>query len=368
MTSISSVLTETLDLGLPPISNFLIKLRSRVVQYKALAYRFWFQCVGNRRASPIINGRVLQTLREAVLPLLEYQESVCNAGMLSTKDGWICVAKNQRFSLAHELKRRAPWSRQPPQIMDDSKLLYGLRFDSHWKLQSCKRLNVLVDGRKTMPSDGVEDVRLFIFGNGIWAYATGSGNRRSAWPLIGSLSEEGLELRSVVAPYNPPQKNWMPFVLDGIIFLEYSIRPHTVLQFDPKSSRCEFSGTSSVEHPGFEDLELHGGAPAIRLNDEFFLGVGNSQRRFWYQERYYAPVFYIFEAAPPFAIVRMSQPVRLLSRRERVQYVCGMILSPDRQTLTISYGIADHENCFVAIPLSDVLKLAGANDLFDKAY
>jgi len=349
------------------VFDVLIGLRSRLVKHKAAAYRLWFRNIGSRRAYPLVKGRRLRMLREAVLSQVEHKESVCNAGVLHTEDGYICVAKNQRFTLAHETERKTPGQRKPVGVDDDRKVLYYLRFNNHWQLETCRRLDVVVDGRIATPCDGVEDVRLFHFAGGIGAYATGSGNRRSAWPLIGTLGEDGLQLRSVVAPYASPQKNWMPFTLDGALYLEHSIRPHIVLRYDPDSSRCELAGNSNSEHPRLEGLELHGGAPAVRLDDQFFLGIGNSQRRFWYQDRYYAPVFYLFEAAPPFKIIRLGRPVRLLSRRDRVQYVCGMILSPDRQTLTLSYGIADHDNCFVAVPLSTVLKLLGAHDLINSA-
>jgi hypothetical protein len=341
--------------------NALTHLRSSLVKRKAAAYRWWFRNIGSRRAYPIVNGRKLRTLREAVLPQLEYKESVCNAGLLSTENGYISVAKNQRFTLAHELVRHAARHQPPVDIGDDPKLLYCLRFDSQWQLRTCKRLNVIVDGRLATASDGVEDVRLFHFADSVWAYATGSGNRRSAWPLMGNLGEQDLRLRSVVAPYAPPQKNWMPFILDGSIYLEHSIRPHIVLRYDHDTSHCDLPYHSDLEDPRLAGLELHGGAPPVRLDDRLFLGVGNSQRRFWYQERYYAPVFYLFEATPPFRITKFSPPVRLLSRRERIQYVCGMTLSPDHQTLTLSYGISDHDNCFVAVPLSVVLKLLGAD-------
>lgn len=340
--------------------NLLSRIRSRLLPYKAAVYRSWFRVIESRRAYPVIAGRRLQSLRGAVLRRVEFSESICNAGMVGTDDGYMCVAKNQRFSLAisHSQSSKSGLS-------DEEKLLYLVNFDHQWQLTSCNSLNVFVDGALTCPSSGVEDVRLLRYAEGILAYATNRGNRRSAWPLLGALEGVDLILRSIDAPYAAPQKNWMPFVFDGVIYLEHSIHPRIVLRYCPESTSCELAGSASLDCSHFDGLEIHGGAPAVRINDRYFLGVGNSQRRFWYQERYYAPMFYLFEARPPFRIVRVSKPVRLASRLERVQYVCGMALNQDRRMLTLSYGVSDYDNHFVEVPLDVVIHLLDGLELIN---
>ena len=41
--------------------------------------------------------------------------------------------------------------------------------------------------------------------------------------------KDAIFLRSAVAKFSAPQKNWMPFEYGKCLFLEYSIQPHVIL-------------------------------------------------------------------------------------------------------------------------------------------
>ena len=144
-----------------------------------------------------------------------------------------------------------------------------------------------------------------------------------AWPLLGALCHDTIDLRSPIANFSRPQKNWMPFEYERNLYLEYSIQPHVVLKFNPATAECTEQHSTMPTSKRLPDY-LHGGAPALRLNDDYFLGVGNSQHLYWFQERYYAAMFYLFEAKPPFRIIKVTSPLRMQSRVERIQYVCGL--------------------------------------------
>ena len=150
--------------------------------------------------------------------------------------------------------------------------------------------------------------------------------------MLGTLGKDAIFLRSAVAKFSAPQKNWMPFEYDKCLFLEYSIQPHVILSFDPDSAECTEAYCTALEWGAFPNY-LHGGAPPLRLNDDYFLGVGNSQHLYWFQDRYYAAVFYLFEAKPPFRVVKATPPLRVQSRVERIQYICGLAFGENKQTL-----------------------------------
>lgn len=314
--------------------------------------RQYFQHVGSNRAYPLVRGCTTLTLREITRDRVQFKESVCNAGLISTATGYTCVAKNQRFSFCNELHgsdQRKLGS--PDKSLDDgARALYRIDFDLRWGTPSIRRLSINLDGKTVDPVIFIEDVRLVTHGDSILAFANGNG----AWPLLGTLEDDTLVLRTAVADFVAPQKNWMPFEYEGRIYLEHSIQPHVILNYDPESASCtEIHRTSLEGYP--VPAILHGGAPALRLNDDYFLGVGNSQHLYWFQERYYAAVFYLFEAKPPFRVVKATRPLRVQSRRERIHYISGLALGEDQRSLILSIGICDCDNRIVQVLVEDVL-------------
>ena len=325
--------------------------------------RQWFRHFMSRKVFPLVQGETLQSLRRVVKDRVELQESICNAGFIPASGGYTCVAKNQRFSFCDEIGEGKRRELARKRLTDDGeRILYRIDFDENWCIKTLQRLTVLVDGRKIDPVRLIEDIRLMVYRHSILAFANvanGDG------PLLGVLDKDTILLRSAVANASAPQKNWMPFEYEKCIYLEYSIQPHVILRFDPDSAQCTEAYCTTAESFAFPSY-LHGGAPALRLNDDFFLGVGNSQHSYWFQDRYpgqryapayYAAVFYLFEAKPPFRVVKATQPLKVQSRVERIQYICGLAFGKDRQSLILSIGICDCDNRFVLVSLDEVLAL-----------
>ena len=309
-----------------------------------------FRHIISKKAFPLIKGRVLQRLSEAARGRVEFQESICNAGLVPLSGGYTCVAKNQRFSYCNEIGTGEIRNSVGKHLDDGVRALYRIDFDGNWHLRSIQRLRVIVDGQSVDPVMFVEDVRLVPHENAILSFANGYG----AWPLLGTLKNSVITLRSAVANFSAPQKNWMPFEYDNCLYLEYSIQPHVILKFDLDSAKCTEAYRTTLKS-GFIASHLHGGAPPLRLNENYFLGVGNSQHLSWFQDRYYAAVFYLFEAKPPFRVVKATPPIRFQSRVERIQYVCGLAFGEDKQSLILSIGICDCDNVFVLVSLDQVL-------------
>jgi hypothetical protein len=312
-----------------------------------------FRLFKSRKTFPLINGQTLLRLGEAMRGRVEFNESICNAGLIPIVGGYTCVAKNQRFNYGNEIG-----------IGDDSgvkdsddglRILYRIDLDANWNTKSVQKLRVSLDGRPVDPVVFIEDVRLMVYHSNIIACANGY-NKDGAWPLIGTLGKDAISLRSVVGKFSAPQKNWMPFTYNNRLFFEYSIQPHVILSCDLDSSECGEAYCTIMESNAFPE-HLHGGAPPLRLNERYFLGVGNSQHLYWFQDRYYAAVFYLFEAKPPFHVVKVSSPVRVQSRAERIQYICGLAFGEDKQSLVLSIGICDCDNRFALVSLDQVLAL-----------
>ena len=313
------------------------------------------------KAYPLIQGKTLQSLRRVTKDRVELQELICNAGFIPASGGYISVAKNQRFSYGDEIGEGESRELAHKRLTDDGeRILYRIDFDGNWCIKTLQKLTVVVDGRKIDPVRLIEDIRLIVYRDSILAFANvANGNG----PLLGVLKKDTILLRSAVANVSAPQKNWMPFEYEECVYLEYSIQPHVILRFDLDSAQCKQAYCTTAESASFpSDVHggpcyLHGGAPALRLNDDFFLGVGNARYLYWFQDRYYAAVFYLFEAKPPFRVVKATQPLRVQSRVERIQYICGLAFGEDKQSLILSIGICDCDNRFVLVSLDQVLAL-----------
>jgi hypothetical protein len=311
-----------------------------------------FRHIVSRRTFPIIKGKTACTLKEGVRDRLEFRKSICNAGLIRTPQGYVCVAKNQTFSYCDERGGRSP-RRSPGSHTDDGiRALYRIDFDFDWNVCSIQRLSVVLNGELVDPVIFIEDVRLIVHGELLLAFANGNG----AWPLLGTLERDVLTLKSAIASFSAPQKNWLPFEYGGRLYLEYSIEPHLILAADAGSAECKEAYRTQLP-PGIVPSTLHGGAPPLRLNEDYFLGTGNSQHLYWFQERYYAAVFYLFDAKPPFRIVKASPPVRVQSRADRIQYICGLAFAPDKKSVVVSMGVSDCDNYMVQISLKHILAL-----------
>lgn len=311
-----------------------------------------FRHYGRKKSFRLINAHVLCSLKNLVKGKVQYSESICNAGLLRTSHGYTCVAKNQRFSYCDELDDGHIRGLLATGSDDGERALYRIDFDHYWRMTSIRKLKVILSGTRVHPAIFIEDIRLIMHQGSSLAVANGNG----AWPLLGTLDKDALSLRPAVAAFSPPEKNWMPFEFDNRIYLEYSIDPHVILAVDPNTAACtEIYRTQMLPHV-FPNT-VHGGAPSLRLSDDYFLGVGNSQHLYWFQERYYAAVFYLFEAKPPFRVVKASSPTRVSSRSGRIQYICGMTLGEDKTSVTLSMGVCDCDNRFVTVSLNEILAL-----------
>jgi len=321
-----------------------------------------FRHVGSRKDFPLLSGRTVLNLRDVVQNHIQFKESICNAGFLPVPDGYTVVAKNQNFSYCNELKGQEARTTALKAHDDGLRILYRIDFDANWRVKMIRKLRVFLNDREVDPAIFIEDVRLMHHDGKVFAFANGNG----AWPLLGRLNEDTIYLHTAVANYSAPQKNWMPFSHDNSLYLEHSIQPHLILRVESDGTNCSDHGYTSTGDPIFPKY-LHGGAPPLRLNDEFFLGIGNSQHLYWFQERYYAAVFYLFKATPPFRVVKVSAPLRVQSRHERIQYVCGLAFAGEnKQELVLSIGICDCDNRFVVVSLDQVLGyLLDTNGGFD---
>lgn len=330
------------------------RARRIYLDVKVWLYRKAFSLAGVRFTYRLIKGRELAKYRDKLIHSMHYPQSVSNAGILCEEGGFLSVVKNQTFSFFKEIGISLP-SNTLPGSQEDLKRLYRVDFDSDWSVKKLNKIQATIDGLIVGDNAGLEDARLFRYKGEVWMYATLSGHTKQCWPCIGRLHNNEVTLVRPKYDVESPQKNWMPFEANGNLYLEYSVNPHIVLSYDPESAECTLVGNTSCRE-NVPALQMHGGAPAIWCDSGHFLGLANTQEYFWYQKRYYAALFYLFEATPPFRVTHISRPIRIGSYKERIRYVAGMSMLSNRCSLIISIGIGDCDNCIVELKLSDIWK------------
>lgn len=223
--------------------------------------------------------------------------------------------------------------------------------DDHWLVRSTRRL-ALVHERAALRQ---EDPRLFVWRGRLCVAFTGV-ERDFTEPRHGlktsvlyATLEESIDWQplDVFYPHYEGrtlwEKNWAFFDSGGSLMAVYAIKPHQILRID--GDRATLAYQTETPH-AWVGGHLRGGAPPVRVGEEYYhffhgrIGVG--------VEAVYNTGVYVFEARPPFRVLRMSRaPVRWAERESRspdkasVVFVGGAVL--DGRTWLLSEGVHDRE-------------------------
>ena len=224
---------------------------------------------------------------------------------------------------------------------------------------------------------GVEDPRIFLFKGEQWVIANSLGLEHQQNPCVNTMcifkiSDPSNTFRLLVPPLNvnpyQRQKNWSPFEYNDELFCEYSIEPHVILKIDVDTGLTEEHWQSGQESLDIEDdTSYRGGAPpilvtnpqfktkssidSITLPERFYLGVGHTRTR---STSNYLHFFYIFEAEPPFKMLRIT-PTFKLDGNERIQFASGLSVADDK--VYISYGVEDCSNRISIFYINDIISI-----------
>ncbi len=197
-----------------------------------------------------------------------------------------------------------------------------------------------------------EDPRLFVFNGGLYLAFTGLEQRNGAFvgnQCLAAVDEDLNVTRCWMPEFTGRQqweKNWQFFEAGGRLYAVYHVDPHEVLEFDGGLNVAALVASSGqrVTWPGFEGMELCGGAPPVAVGFEFYHWFHAKQKvGDWWE---YSAGLYTFSGKPPFEVVRLVRgPVirpKRSSRPKDVCYPCGAVLEGDRWI--VSFGVDDASN------------------------
>jgi hypothetical protein len=327
-------------------------------QLKEKLGRFYRSVQASAQGAPrVLEGAALAALRSPLIdrPEIQYRAGISNGALIRTGTGYLGIVKNNTYCFCDELGVATEYG---PHHVPSRSCLIQVSLNLSFGVVGVRRLIATVDGVVVRDEDLLEDARLVSFEDQIWCSVNvvPNGNQMHAMPRLGRHSVDAgrLVLGSLsVSGASPPQKNWLPFSSDGVLYLQYSVNPHVVLRLDvthmsvvERHSTSFFSPYVSARGPFYR-----GGSPPTPF-DDCLLGAAHSMV-FVDGRRDYRTHFYLTDARPPFKVRWFGAPVKLL-RPDRIQYVCATLVDQSGGRLLVSYGADDCDSLIVGVPIEAI--------------
>lgn len=202
--------------------------------------------------------------------------------------------------------------------------------------------------RRTCPAAecGIEDLRLFVWKDALWAVAAG----------IRHLSERTLAVSQLLVRFESNrivdfilcdsptdarfEKNWIPIVRDEELFVIYRFRPMVIYEYEDGALKL-IKGDPLDQ----QEFSARGGTQFVRWGKNF-IGLVHSPPNFHESKIYYTHRFVVINDA--FEILEFSRPFFI--QRRGIEFACG--LTEYGGDLLLSYGVSDRAAAFCILPSS----------------
>lgn len=153
------------------------------------------------------------------------------------------------------------------------------------------------------------------------------------------------------------EKNWSPFIQDGVLYAVYSVNPHVVLMISKPSSggvraTRVFNNGILPAHP-----KLSGSTNAVMVDGEFIALAHYYDHPTLLPKaafRRYRHVVYAFGPEPPFRITKISAPFTFTDNSPEE---FATTLRIDGGDMVMSVGLHDAETDELAVPTTALLLL-----------
>ncbi len=145
------------------------------------------------------------------------------------------------------------------------------------------------------------------------------------------------------------EKNWLPFIKDGELFVAYSYDPFVVFRPDFQTGECKLALYQETDH---DFSRFRGSAAPIVLDDGYLMLVHEVSILPEYYRCYLHRFLYLNR---DFKIVRQSKPFTFM--HQGVEYCCSMTIDHSGNQLILPIGIEDREAYLCFIDLNTVRNL-----------
>lgn len=212
---------------------------------------------------------------------------------------------------------------------------------------------------------GMEDCRIFLWNNELWAiftYYPGKGNYFSnitvgACCIGPSKKKRTWEIKRITIFERPdkdtPEKNWLPFIYDNQLYVVYSYNPFTVMSLSVNNGIAK----KVVEHV-YQDQPsklFRGSAGPIPFGQGYLLLVHEIDYVNGRKNAYYHRFVYVDRE---FNMIQYSP--RFVFLEETIEFSCGMCMNTHQDGLLVGVGVYDSHAYLCKVPLSLVKTLLNA--------
>ena len=198
---------------------------------------------------------------------------------------------------------------------------------------------------------GIEDVRLFLHEGKVWGIGAGiaPGDQGKLSVTQVAFEVEGPRIERLHVGPRPAgstyEKNWVPVLADGKVWLNYSLDPTQFIEF----REGEFvvpDGLSSAA----SSFELRNGTPFIAWG-RGYMALAHSPPLWWNNRAHYLHHVVILDQQR--RLVEVSSGFFLVKRG--TEFACGLCRQGDK--LVVSLGIADRYAVLLEMPLRAITDL-----------
>lgn len=139
------------------------------------------------------------------------------------------------------------------------------------------------------------------------------------------------------------EKNWSPFIYNNTVYCSYTLNPHVILEVNLNSGLCNKLYSNEI----FGEDIIYGGTPAIYIKKyNVYMGISHSKIKHFtgFIFDYFCQA-YIFNAVPPFNMIKISDKFRFFKRTElsylrdyNVEFPIGLYEKEDSLFVSIGYN------------------------------
>ena len=213
--------------------------------------------------------------------------------------------------------------------------------------------------------DDAEDARIFrLNGRVHMTFSRSVPWNKGVQMYVAALDPTYREVALKYRKAHRSEKNWVPIVYEGKLYLSYGLCPHTVLRCDAESGDCQLAYQTQLQ--GCVQ-GLRGGSPFVGLKNSL-IAIAHTTRIMPPPElrvrnmTHNAPLYehYVVHAnsTPPFALHRISSPFLLPALfhtdADVIQFASGLVV--DEATAILAYGLGDCAALQLIVP-TDVLTM-----------
>lgn len=285
--------------------------------------------------------RFSQDKPETYLPL--------NPSIRKTADGYRVICRTTNYERVGERNFK---SRDPQDGMCRTRN-FIIDIDPELNVRSQKEIVESVPRKWRFWAEGLEDCRLFAYQQHEWFTCATSGTHpctigQSLCKLSDDQTSDRLAVDQLIPLKGPNdgrcEKNWLPLVKDGQLYMLYSYDPFTVFKINPLNGEYE----TVVSYTPHDDLShFRGSAAPVPFENGYLVLVHEVvfDQKYVYMHRF-------LQLDNDFKILAMSRP--FFYKHKAVEYCCGMTIDHSGRNLLMTIGVDDKEAYFVTIAIDKV--------------